>query len=282
MTASSPARRLVGRVAPVVAGWSVSRLVASRPPHDDARWQRTNYDGAPVSLWEGPAVATGLCAGILAATGSSRRDRVVSAAAVSAAAVVGLVDDQFGTTHAKGLGGHVAALRRGQVTTGSLKVAGLGVIGLATAVALRPRDSLAHQLAAGALVAGTGNLINLFDLRPGRALKAAGILGLVAQASRDPLPSLAGATVGTAAGVAPADLAAASMLGDCGANALGVALGAAAVAGLTPRAIWMCLAAVTGLTLASERVSFSDVIARVGVLRQLDEWGRPQPSSSRA
>lgn len=260
----------------------MSRFVSSRPPDDSVKWQRSNYHGETVSLWEGPAVTAGLCAGILAAVGVSSRDRLVSAAAVAAAALVGLVDDRYGTTHAKGLAGHVSALRRGQVTTGTLKVAGLGVVGLGTAVALRPHDSLATKLVGGALVAGTGNLVNLFDLRPGRALKAAGILAVGAQLGPAPLPSLAGATVGAAAGVASADLAARSMLGDCGANAVGVSLGAAAVAGLPPRVRWGCLAAVTALTLASERVSFSDVIGRVDALRRLDEWGRPGPSSWRA
>ena len=66
------------------------------------------------------------------------------------------------------------------------------------------------------------------------------------------------------------------MLGDCGANALGALLGTALAArtGLTGRLA--ALTVIAGLTAASERISFTQVIARTPVLRELDEWGRPK------
>lgn len=64
------------------------------------------------------------------------------------------------------------------------------------------------------------------------------------------------------------------MLGDGGANALGAVLGVAALAGTGRRGRLALLAAAVGLTLASERVSFSEVIARTPGLRELDGWGR--------
>ena len=63
------------------------------------------------------------------------------------------------------------------------------------------------------------------------------------------------------------------MLGDCGANALGATLGAAA-AGLPRPARIALLAAITGLTAASEKVSFTKVIERTPALRWLDMLGR--------
>jgi hypothetical protein len=81
--------------------------------------------------------------------------------------------------------------------------------------------------------------------------------------------------LGASAAVVGDDLAARSMLGDTGANAAGALVGLALVerTGLTGRAV--SLAALAALTIASERVSFTQVIERSPVLRRLDEWGRP-------
>jgi hypothetical protein len=70
------------------------------------------------------------------------------------------------------------------------------------------------------------------------------------------------------------DLAERDMLGDGGANALGAALGTAAVLS-APRGVRLgLLAGVVALTIASERISFSQVIARTPGLRELDALGR--------
>ena len=66
------------------------------------------------------------------------------------------------------------------------------------------------------------------------------------------------------------------MLGDTGANAAGAlrrhrpARGAPAVRGRLA-----ALAVLAGLTLASEKVSFTRVIESTPGLRELDAWGRP-------
>jgi hypothetical protein len=64
------------------------------------------------------------------------------------------------------------------------------------------------------------------------------------------------------------------MLGDCGANALGAALGWAIGERLSGTPRLLAAAAVIGLTLASERVSFSRVIASTPPLAAVDAWGR--------
>jgi hypothetical protein len=63
------------------------------------------------------------------------------------------------------------------------------------------------------------------------------------------------------------------MLGDAGANALGAMLGASA-AGLSRPARIALLAGIAGLTAASEKVSFTKVIARTPALNWLDMLGR--------
>jgi hypothetical protein len=80
--------------------------------------------------------------------------------------------------------------------------------------------------------------------------------------------------VGAAIGSLPADLGERSMLGDCGANALGAGVGTAAASALPPPLRVVALAGVVALNLASERVSFSAVIDRHPALRWIDQWGR--------
>ena len=79
-------------------------------------------------------------------------------------------DDLYGDRHARGLGGHARALLEGRVTTGMVKL-----VSLIAAAAIGCRDAAtAHPVDAAlgtVLVAGSANLVNLFDLRPGRAAK---------------------------------------------------------------------------------------------------------------
>lgn len=251
------------------------------PPGGAASWTRTNHRGEPVSLLEGPAVTAGVLAGALVGTGGARATAAATVA-VAGAGAFGLVDDlrEDTSTRTKGLRGHLGALARGHVTTGGLKVLGIGATALVAAAlappsggtARRPVLRVADTLASAALVAGSANLVNLLDLRPGRALKAAGIVAT---------PLLTGAGGGVAASVlgaagaaVEADLAEVDMLGDGGANALGAALGTALVLG-APRPVRLgALGVVLALTVASERVSFTRVIERTPVLRDLDAWGR--------
>ena len=115
------------------------------------------------------------------------------------------------------------------------------------------------------------NRPSVLDLRPGRALKVA----IIAAAPYAILADrTAGAALGAAMGSLPDDLAGATMLGDTGANAAGALVGAAVVARTGPVGRALVLGTLAGLTLASERVSFTTVIESTPVLRELDAWGR--------
>ncbi|GAB7189303.1 hypothetical protein NUM3379_00090 [Kineococcus sp. NUM-3379] len=283
-------------LAALAGGATAAGALRRRPPGGAARWERTNHRGEPVTLLEGPAVALAAVAGALAVPSVPLRWRLAAAGACTGAAVFGAVDDLTEgagerAAGARGLRGHLAALRRGRVTTGALKVAGIGATGLLAAVAAPPAGpptgragtlTRAVDVAvAGALVAGCANLVNLFDLRPGRALKVT-LAAAAVLAHPAPVPgprqraacALAGAAAGAAAAALPADLAERSMLGDTGSNALGALLGVAVLARCGRRGRGGVLTAVSALTLASERVSFSAVIAATPVLRELDALGR--------
>ena len=76
-----------------------------------------------------------------------------------------------GTGDRRGFRGHLGALRHGEVTTGAVKLGGIGTAGIVSA-ALAGGPPADMVINAG-LVAGGANLLNLFDLRPGRAVKVA-------------------------------------------------------------------------------------------------------------
>lgn len=264
------------RSAGVAAVTASAALVAlrRRPPGGTARWERTNHGGRSVSLVGGPAFVAGAAAGALAAPGLSCRARAALALGILGAGTIGAYDDlcEAGSDpSSKGIRGHLRAARQGRVTSGAVKVAGLSAVGLLAAAPISRRPAAA--LVGGAVVAGYANLANLLDLRPGRCLK----FGL-AHAPIVALPGSSGIAVagvlGSASALLPADLGEEVMLGDCGANALGAALGVAVLLryGLPGRLLHLLgLAVLTG---ASERVSFTEVIAANPVLHRLDSLGR--------
>lgn len=261
------------------AAWQA--LIAA-PPGGEPTWSRRNHRDEPVTLLEGPAYAVGAVSGVLLASGADARTRVAAVLATTTAAGLGAYDDLAGDSSSRGLGGHLRALSRGEVSTGAVKIVGLAASGLAAAAVLptRPGDSTGRMTrvcdlaVSGALVAGTANLVNLLDLRPGRALKAVVGLGALTALRGGSSGRLAASAVGAAGACLPADLGERAMLGDTGANAAGALLGLAWAHGLSRPARLLALAAVTGLTLASERVSFSAVIDRTPALRAIDQLGR--------
>jgi hypothetical protein len=264
--------------------------LSRRPPGGPKAWSRTNHRGEPVTLLEGPAVAAGALAGVLAqaglvaasgspgAPGSAGWRRAAAMVLGGAgAAAFGAYDDLAGSGDRRGFRGHLGALRQGEVTTGAVKLGGIGVTGIVSA-ALAGGSPVDVILNAG-LVAGGANLLNLFDLRPGRAIKVAAASGvLLGAAGQDSVA----APLGAALALLPEDLGERAMLGDAGANALGAMLGASA-AGLSRTGRIALLAGIAGLTAASEKVSFTKVIARTPALNWLDMLGRrpaPEPSET--
>jgi UDP-N-acetylmuramyl pentapeptide phosphotransferase/UDP-N-acetylglucosamine-1-phosphate transferase len=283
----------LGGAAGARLGLAGAAVLDARP--SGAPWRRTNYAGRPVTLLGGPALA--LAATASAVAGAPAGTRTAAALVGTVSGLVGGYDDLAGArpeqARDKGLAGHLLALRAGRVSAGAVKVAGIGAA--AAAAALLYKDPVAPQAslrsawdpAAGplhrlttladavlttGLVAGTANLVNLLDLRPGRAAKAAALAAAAGLGS--PAGALVAGPLGASLAVLPDDLGERVMLGDCGANAVGALLGLrlAAVPRRATRAV--ALAAVVGLTLTSERVSFTRVIEATPVLRELDRLGR--------
>jgi hypothetical protein len=304
---STPVRRALLALAGAAAaraGLAAAGTLDARPA--GAPWRRTNYAGRPVTLLGGPALAAAATAG--AALGAPAGTRTAAVVVGTVSGLVGGYDDLAGArpeqARDKGLAGHLRALRAGRVSAGAVKVAGIGAAAAAAALLVeapaaphRPRPGHRPERARGGgdgvlppaagpfhrlatadavlttgLVAGTANLVNLLDLRPGRAAKAGALAAVTTL--RGPAGDLVAGPLGAALAVLPADLGERVMLGDAGANSLGALLGLrlAAVPGRAARA--GLLAAVCALTLASERVSFTAVIEATPGLRGLDRLGR--------
>jgi len=296
----------------LAAGAALGAYAALRryPPAGEKTWARTNHRGEPVTLLEGPALAVGAVAAqvITAAVAVPRGRQPVAALdfpervrlSASPLAIAGLggaafgvIDDLRGSGKRRGLRGHLGALAHGEVTTGTVKLAGLAATGVGAA--LLEGGAPADVAVNAGLIAGGANLVNLFDLRPGRAIKVAALAaGLIAGGSAlakrtDATPAgrapgrLAGlqavaAPVGAALALLPEDLGERAMLGDAGANALGAMLGAAAAQALPRSARLGLLTGIVALTVASEKVSFTRVIEATPPLRWLDMLGRrPAP-----
>ena len=286
-----------------MSGWTLLRGVAAgaagrlayaaltkRPPGGEKTWTRTNHRGEPVTLLEGPAVAVAAAASAVAVPGLAWSERLAMAMAGLGAGAVGCYDDLAGGGDRRGFGGHLGALAQGEVTTGAVKIIGVGAVGLAAAALLdRSRGSagaagrMADLGINAALVAGAANLTNLFDLRPGRAIKVSLLVGAALAATGSQARAGVAAPVGAAVALLPEDLGERAMLGDAGANALGAMVGVTTAAALPRWARLVALAGIVGLTAASEKVSFTKVIARTPALNRLDMLGRrpaPVPTAS--
>ncbi|KMS69465.1 hypothetical protein ACH49_26250 [Streptomyces leeuwenhoekii] len=226
------------------AGLTALRAAA---PGGRGRWERTNHAGRTVALHAGPASA-------VAAAVAAGRIRPAAGFAVLAAGACGAYDDVAGARDPRrGFRAHLTALREGEVTSGAVKLFGISAAGLAAGAVLKERAL--DKALAGVVIAGTAHLVNLVDVRPGRAAAAVLALGAPGLLGRGPGAACAAAAMGAAAAVLPDDLRQREMLGDTGAHALGAALGAAIAlsrgrAGLAAHAAALVAAAACG-----ERVS---------------------------
>ncbi|MFJ9418187.1 hypothetical protein ACIRPT_29140 [Streptomyces sp. NPDC101227] len=250
--------KILGRIAALLGAAGATRAaygaLRSRPPGGAVLWDRKNYAGRTVDLHAGLATATGTALAAATAPGLSARTRGATALAVLAAGGCGAYDDVFGADDARrGFRAHLSALRQGEVTSGAVKLFGIGAAGLAAGALLKRRP--ADQLLAGVVIAGSAHLVNLLDVRPGRATGAVLAIGAPGLLRRGEAGTLSAAPMGAAAAVVGDDLAERTMLGDAGAHALGAALGVAIVAGNGRKGLAAHAAGLVAAAAAGDRVS---------------------------
>lgn len=274
---------LVFLVAGALGGFATASILLPMVLKDpDDVLVRTNVNGREVPAVLGIPLTSGGIAGLVLVTGASAPGWTAALGRVGWALVVvmgpmalaGWLDDRRGDERSRGFKGHLGALAGGRLTGGALKIVAGAVAGVGAGWIVSPDDPT-RAVGTALLVAGGANLINLFDRAPGRAGKVALLLLL---------PLLAFGDVGWAVGAAglagalmaclPIDLAERAMLGDAGANPLGAAAGLGLAVSLEGWSLWLAAVLIVGLNLASERWSFSRVIARTPWLDSLDRAGR--------
>lgn len=244
---------------------------------------RINFRGreVPAVLGEPIAAASLVAVAALAAAGWAGWEPVVTGSMGTAVAYViavmwaaGALDDRRGDEASRGFRGHLAALSRGRLTGGILKIVAGAVAGAGSA-ALLFADDLEAAAATLLLVALGANAVNLFDRAPGRAAKLFLLAALPLMAFGHARWSLAAAgAVGAVVACLRPDLEERAMLGDAGANPLGALLGLGLAASLGGLARWTAVVALVALNAASERWSFSRAIEKTPWLRRLDGIGR--------
>ncbi|MFG2829486.1 hypothetical protein ACGFWI_18780 [Streptomyces sp. NPDC048434] len=246
-----------GRISALLGAAGATRVtytaLRKRPPGGAVLWERKNYAGRIVNLHAGLATATGTALAA-ASPGLPARTRTAAAVAVLAAGGCGAYDDVFGASDPRrGFRAHLSALRDKEVTSGTVKLFGIGAAGLAAGALLKERP--ADKLLAGVVIAGSAHLVNLLDVRPGRAVGAVLALGAPGLLRRGPAGPLSAAPMGAAAAVVGDDLGERTMLGDAGAHALGAALGLAIVTGNCRRGLAAHAAGLVAAAAAGDRVS---------------------------
>ena len=269
---------LTGALLGAVAARAAYAAFTRRPPAGDAEtWARTNHRGEPITLLEGPAFVAGAGAAAAVIPGLPARVRAAALLAAAGGGGLGAYDDLYGATSSKGFKGHLSALAKGEVTSGAVKILGIGATGLAAAAVTSraPLDVAVN----GALIAGSANLANLFDLRPGRAIKVGLLTGRPCSPracsgttrSRPPWPRSPWAPPSRCC---PRTSASGRCSATPGPTRWARLLGLAAALTLGRPGRLAVLGTVVALTAASEKVSFTKVIAGNPVLNRVDMLGR--------
>ncbi|MBE3596515.1 MAG: hypothetical protein IMW86_05670 [Hydrogenibacillus sp.] len=193
------------------------------------------------------------------------------------AAFIGWLDDAFGETAIKGIGGHIRRLfTTGKPTTGVMKLLLYPPLG-ALAAARVGASPVFGALAFAALAHG----LNLLDTRPLRALKGFFILYAIVFtptlaaapiAERPPLPVLAGSLIALCGD----DRRMRGMIGEAGVAVLALVL-LERLWAAPPEIGFSVVFGLAALAALSERRSLSDVIVRSRVLSAVDRLGLERP-----
>ncbi len=189
-------------------------------------------------------------------------------------AFLGFIDDLLGQRDTLGFRGHFSQLFKGRLTTGGLKALGGGLVAffVASFFSATWYDLILNTL----IVALFANMLNLLDLRPGRAVKGflffLLLIIIIVKANISWL--LLGPVLGAVLVYLPYDLKAQVMLGDTGSNVLGFILGFLSVIYLSLYFRMGILVFLILMHLYTEKYSLTKTIENNKLLKAIDNWGR--------
>lgn len=185
----------------------------------------------------------------------------------------GIIDDTIGNRDVSGLKGHFKSLFKGKLTTGGFKALFGGFVGLIISVSISKNiiDIIVNTL----IIALSTNLMNLFDLRPGRAIKVYLVIMITIFVTLTGyikiLPLL---VLPNVLAYFNFDLKAKAMMGDAGSNVLGISIGILMAFGYTlnVRVGWLVFLVL--IHLLTEKFSLTKIIENNKVLNFIDRLGR--------
>jgi UDP-N-acetylmuramyl pentapeptide phosphotransferase/UDP-N-acetylglucosamine-1-phosphate transferase len=187
---------------------------------------------------------------------------------------LGFIDDMLGQRDTLGFRGHFGALFHGRLTTGGLKALGGGFIAFFIAVSLG--GTWWNVVLNTLIMALFTNMMNLLDLRPGRAVKGflffLLMIAITALAKVDYL--LMAPLLGAVLCYLPTDVRARAMMGDAGSNVLGFALGYYATTSLSLTARLTSLVFLIAIHLYTDKNSLTRTIENNALLKAIDQLGR--------
>lgn len=185
----------------------------------------------------------------------------------------GIMDDIIGNRNVSGLKGHFKSLFKGTLTTGGFKALYGGFVGLLISVVLT--RSIPEIVLNTLIIALSTNLMNLMDLRPGRAIKVYLVIMIVM------IATLTGFTRILPFLIVPAvlayfnqDLKAKCMMGDAGSNVLGISIGIFMAFGYSMNVKIGWLVFLVLIHILTEKYSLTKIIEKNKVLNFLDRLGR--------
>ena len=252
---------------PPITQWLLQRLRMIRP----------NYRGDQIPVgfgicilfWSAPVLGFLLYHGA-----GNKRHLAAYLLGVCGFGMLGFMDDAFGSSKARGLRGHFMALfKEHSITTGLIKaIGGIAISFFITRVILTELPNAA--ILDCFIIALSANMLNLLDVRPGRAaaiyiLLAMALIGIY-YGDTSHFPALIWVLI-PAVLVYERDRRGLVMLGDCGANLLGGTLGIAFVlegCSLGMRITVLILLIV--FHLLTEHFSLTRLIEANSILRYLD------------
>ncbi|WWD84491.1 hypothetical protein TEGL_29240 [Terrisporobacter glycolicus ATCC 14880 = DSM 1288] len=185
----------------------------------------------------------------------------------------GIIDDTIGNRDVSGLKGHFKSLFKGKLTTGGFKALFGGFVGLVISVSISKNitDIIINTL----IIALSTNLMNLFDLRPGRAIKVYLVIMITIFITLTGyikiLPLL---ILPNVLAYFNFDLKAKAMMGDTGSNALGISIGILMAFGYTLNVRIGWLVFLVLIHLLTEKFSLTKIIEKNKLLNFIDRLGR--------